>query len=194
MAKKINTSLQFGSSSLPESFHENPYINTPWPHMAEQASHSERKYIFQFGHALEDVMEELGLNKDEIQEACTLARSGDSKALYEFIAEKARAHKEASSASHEKAMDLEISTPSCLCSVELTINGINGDIDDFGIRDWETEYDEDADDFSCSCVWEPAEPSKSVCEKYGISEEQFREVAARIGDELKPFTNCGWCD
>ena len=89
-------------------------------------------------------------------------------------------------------MKLELEIYSCLCATEkFTINALPADTEEFG-----SQYDRDssnADDYGCGNMqFTGKESTEAVLLKYGISEEDYREVVRMLEDKLS-FGCCGWC-
>jgi hypothetical protein len=79
------------------------------------------------------------------------------------------------------------------CALEtFTVNGIVADTEDFG-----EGFDEGwsyAEDYACgNHIFRPFdEPPAGVCERYGITEDEWRDVAGELVGTLNVGT-CGWC-
>ena len=95
----------------------------------------------------------------------------------------------------EKATDLydiKVSRWMCWCPV-FTIKGIKADSDDFGEKD----------DIDCNCedkpfrgcgnmIFTPKPPTQKVLDKYGITVDEYNEIASVLEDGLS-FGYCGLC-
>ena len=69
------------------------------------------------------------------------------------------------------------------CYADITINGKEAFPQDFGYqedKDWENALP-----YCCANMqFTPYEPKKEVCEKYGITEEEFTEIAEELAKKL----------
>ena len=77
------------------------------------------------------------------------------------------------------------------CTHGFNINGVNARSDDFG-----EQYDEspeEAEDYCCgNMVFKPRTASPDILEKYGITEQEYNEIAKKLEEGLS-FGPCGWC-
>jgi hypothetical protein len=74
---------------------------------------------------------------------------------------------------------------------ELTINGIQGDPDDFGTQ--RDASPETAEEYGCGdMTFFPKESTVQVLEKYNISECEYQQIASILADKLS-FGRCGMC-
>ena len=69
------------------------------------------------------------------------------------------------------------------------INGVHADSDDFG-----RQYDDSpSDDVYCgNMVFVPSDPSQSILDKYGITEQEYWCIAEKLQDGLS-FGACDLC-
>lgn len=89
-------------------------------------------------------------------------------------------------------MHLNLQFGTYLCyTPEFMINGKDAYQEDFGEK-----YDrcpELAEDYSCGNMqFTRIEPTKEVLEKYGITVEEYNEIASKLEDGLS-FGRCGLC-
>lgn len=89
-------------------------------------------------------------------------------------------------------MTLELKIADCLCwASTFIINGQQADSGDFG-----SHYDadhENAEEYGCgNKVFEREPPTASVLTKYGITVEEYHEIAAKLEEGLS-FGRCGLC-
>lgn len=89
-------------------------------------------------------------------------------------------------------MDLKLEIAGCLCwATSFSINGIDANPDDFGEK-----YDHDpdeAEDYGCGDMqFTRNQSTPEVLAKYGITEEEYAQVAYELEDGLS-FGRCGWC-
>jgi hypothetical protein len=89
-------------------------------------------------------------------------------------------------------MKLELEIYSHLCSTKVfVINGINADSEDFG--DHRDDSPDTAEPYSCGNMCFSRNPSsKKVLKKYGITQEEYDEIADKLAEGLS-FGSCGWC-
>ena len=87
-------------------------------------------------------------------------------------------------------IELEIYGSLCSCK-QFQVNGIDAEKEDFG-----EQFDaspEDAEDYGCgNMVFERRAPTDEVLTKYGITEQQYNEIASKLEEGLS-FGSCGWC-
>lgn len=78
----------------------------------------------------------------------------------------------------------------CYCR-EFTINDVEADYDDFVDK-----YDHDienAPDYGCgNMTCDIKKPIDIVLKKYGINEDEYRDIAEKLVDGLS-FGRCAWC-
>lgn len=89
-------------------------------------------------------------------------------------------------------MDLKLKIYGALCATsEFIINGIDASSGDFGTQD--DIKPENAEDYGCGNMTFERKPSTQlILDKYGITEEEYNEVATRLEIDLS-FGSCGWC-
>lgn len=66
------------------------------------------------------------------------------------------------------------------------INGIEADINDFGMVETEELVD-----FGCSRLFIPSSFTRSIRDKYKINQREFIQIADRLKHELT--MECDWC-
>lgn len=86
-------------------------------------------------------------------------------------------------------MELELEIHGSLCSTStFKINGIDADAREFG-----SQRDESPETAACGDMqFTPSAPDKEVCEKYGITEADFIEIADKLSEGLS-FGCCSFC-
>ena len=72
---------------------------------------------------------------------------------------------------------------------EFTINGEEAFVEDFGER---ILSEGSCMDNECGCEFAPKPATKEVLEKYGIDEEDYRDICDALEEELY-VCGCGWC-
>ncbi len=77
------------------------------------------------------------------------------------------------------------------CCLEFSIGGIEADDADFGVG---MDIDrENAEEYCCgNRQFFIRDSSKEVLEKYGITEEEYLDIAERLKKGLS-WGRCGWC-
>lgn len=90
-------------------------------------------------------------------------------------------------------MNYELEVFHALCETStFTINGKPADYSDFGVKE-DTDR-ENAPDYGCGNMEFIIDESRMpvTCEEYGITEEEFCEIAEDLKRKLS-FGRCGWC-
>lgn len=76
------------------------------------------------------------------------------------------------------------------CELQVfTINGKQANEEDFGVK---IMRDGSCMDNECGCSFHPKLPTSEVLSKYGITVDEYSEIAHKLESELLVY-NCGWC-
>ena len=88
--------------------------------------------------------------------------------------------------------DIKVSKWLCYCPI-FTIKGIKADEDDFGEKEDIDRHCEDKPDHGCgNMTFTPKPATQKVLDKYGITVDEYNEIADVLQDGLS-FGYCGLC-
>jgi len=89
-------------------------------------------------------------------------------------------------------MVCHVKSMGALCALEnFTVNDVEADYSDF-VEKYDHDYD-NAEDYGCGDMrCDILDSTNDVLEKYGITEEEYQEIAEKVSVELN-FGCCGWC-
>lgn len=88
-------------------------------------------------------------------------------------------------------MILEIKVYETLCELEIfRVNGVDGDYDDFGIKE---DIHPDGSYGCGNMCFVPKLPTNKILDKYKITADEYLKICEKLEDVLH-FGCCGWCD